>query len=233
MLNLNYNIQLKDIFIYKIDDRYVNPIVEIYLSDDINENHLIFNTLDFNFASSDNKKYFFASSSYGYCFDLFEKLLQYSHDFGTRDKTLAFYGSKILERLYLHYQNSNIAYNTIEQFLVDFKYKICETLPALLLKQYYMFEKIYELNDDDITEREHAININALNDNSKIEKPLDNLAEFVSEQNASKISKNKLNAYVDYLEEVKPTVERELIKAVKPLFFTVIPEYNYIYKGEY
>lgn len=231
MLNLNYNIQLKDIFIYEYKNTVYEP-VEIYLSEDINENHLIFNALDSN-ATSQNKKYFFSSYYYGYCFDLFSNLLAYSNESGTRGRALSTYGSKILERLYLHYQNSNIAYNTIEQFLVDFKYKICETLPALLLKQYYMFEKIYELNDDDITEREHAININALNDNSKIEKPLDNLAEFVSEQNASKISKNKLNAYVDYLEEVKPTIERELIKAVKPLFFTVIPEYNYIYKGEY
>lgn len=232
MLNLNYNIQLKDIFIYKLTEYNVSKPVEIYLSEDINEKHLIFNSLDRPYGG-ENKHYFFYSPYYGYCYDLFAQLLSGLHTFGDRAALLEEYGSKILERLYLHYQNSNIAYNTIEQFLVDFKYKIAETLPPLLLKQYYMFEKIYALTDDDITEREHAININALNDNSKIEKPLDNLAEFVSEQNASKISKNKLNAYVDYLEEVKPTVERELIKAVKPLFFTVIPEYNYIYKGEY
>lgn len=232
MLNLNYNIQLKDIFVYKLNENNTLNPVEIYLSDDINENHLIFNSLEYR-TSSENKKYFFYSSYYGYCYDLFNRLLTGLGIFGDRAETLNLYASKILERLYLHYQNSNIAYNTIEQFLVDFKYKIAETLPALLLKQYYMFDKIYSLTDDDIIEREHAININALNDNSKIEKPLDNLAEFVSEQNASKISKNKLNAYIDYMDEVKPTIERELIKAVKPLFFTVIPEYNYIYKGEY
>ena len=232
MLNLNYNIQLKDIFIYKLTEYNVSKPVEIYLSEDINEKHLIFNSLDRPYGS-ENKNYFFYSPYYGYCYDLFGQLLKGLHEFGNRAVLLEDYGAKILERLYLHYQNSNIAYNTIEQFLVDFKYKIAETLPALLLKQYYMFEKIYPLNDDDIIEREHAININALNDNSKIEKPLDNLSEFVSEQNASKISKNKLNAYIDYMDEVKPTIERELIKAVKPLFFTVIPEYNYIYKGEY
>lgn len=231
MLNLNYNILLKDIFIY--DDKYISSDdVEIYLSEDINDKHLIFNTLRYGYIGDDRKS-FFSSSYYGYCFDLFDNLISKLDLSETRDYTLAFYASKILERLYLHYQNSNIAYNTVEQFLVDFKYKISETLPALLLKQYYMFDKIYELDDNDIIEREHAININALNDNSKIEKPLDNLTEFVSEQNASKISKNKLNAYVDYMNEVKPTIERELIKAVKPLFFTVIPEYNYIYKGEY
>lgn len=232
MLNLNYNILLKDIFIYKIINEDLYPRVEIYLNDDINERHLIFNTLD-NGTMSDNKHYFFSSPYYGYCYDLFNEMLKELHIFGTRAQELNFYASKMLERLYLHYQNCNIAYTSIEQFLIDFKYKISESLSKILLKQYFIFEKIYTLSDDDVVEREHAININALNDNSKIEKPLDNLAEFVSEQTASKISKNKLNAYVDYMEQMKGTVEHELIKAVKPLFFTIIPEYNYIYKGEY
>lgn len=233
MLNLNYNILLKDIFIYEVINEDLNPRVEIYLNEDINERHLIFNSLDYPYAIGDDKQYFFYSPYYGYCYDLFEEMLKDIHEFASRGRALNFYASKMLERLYLHYQNCNIAYTSIEQFLIDFKYKISESLSKILLKQYIIFDKIYTLTDDDVVEREHAININALNDNSKIEKPLDNLAEFVSEQTASKISKNKLTAYVDYMEQMSGTFEHELIKAVKPLFFTIIPEYNYIYKGEY
>lgn len=231
MLNLNYNIQLKDIFIYKITDNDQYPKVEIYLNEDINERRLILNKISstYNYNPILTGEYlFFNSPYYGHC----QSLLNFNGDTPMDNAKVNIF-NEMIERVYLHYQNSNISYTSIEQFLIDFKRKICENFAKIIDKQYILFNKIYALTDDDIIEREHAININALNDNSKIEKPLDNLAEFVSEQTASKISKNKLNAYVDYMEQMRPSMDEELIRALKPLFFTIIPEYNYIYKGEY
>ena len=80
MLNLNYNIQLKDIFIYNIDEAHR---VEIYLNEDINKNHLIFNDIWKDDISVGSLNRFFNSNYYGHCFDFFRPLMEDYNNYTT------------------------------------------------------------------------------------------------------------------------------------------------------
>lgn len=133
-----------------------------------------------------------------------------------------------IDNIYFKYKNCTINYDNPIEFLTDLKLKILNVIEKYCRKHEYI-QELYQLTNEDFQTIQTSINASAINDNTTLEKPLDNMAEYVSNQLGNKIKESTVSAILRKIDTLREDVMLDFINEVKPLFISVIPQQNYFY----
>lgn len=133
-----------------------------------------------------------------------------------------------IDNIYFKYKNCTINYDNPIEFLTDLKLKILNVIEKYCRKHEYI-QELYQLTNEDFQTIQTSINATAINDNTTLEKPLDNMAEYVSNQLGNKIKESTVSAILRKIDTLRDDVMLDFINEVKPLFISVIPQQNYFY----
>jgi len=132
--------------------------------------------------------------------------------------------------LYRQYHNSNIQYNTPEDFKCDLA-NILEDEFEKYKKQKELAQKIYSLTDHEITLASSALASSANNPNLQQEDPTKWLS-FVGAQAYTDTHNGKLQAYLLAIKNIPTKSVGELLTRCSDLFKQIIPQQIFIYKGD-
>lgn len=143
---------------------------------------------------------------------------------GSENLIFAKYIYKVLFRQYC---NSNIQYDTPDEFKCDLA-NILEDSFDEWKKQLDVAKKTQELTDDELLEVTTAISNSANNPNTKLPNPKD-LIEYVGAQVSSFSSNGKLVGYVTALSMIPTHMIGKILKDCGRLFKTIIPNQIFIY----
>ena len=130
------------------------------------------------------------------------------------DATHAF----LFKRLYNQYANSNVNYMTPDAFLRHFMMLYESTCDQMKVRM-AILAKAYALTDADLVVLSQSINAVANNDDTALSKPLDELAEYVSQQVGNKTNGNLFEAYMTYVEKIKDRYLVEFVRQFRGEFF--------------
>lgn len=138
----------------------------------------------------------------------------------------------IYNNLFNMFCNSNVNYDTIDAFKRHFAIELLNIYRQYLFK-YQTLDEMYKLSIDDLNVIQYGINNVALNDNTKILNPLDNLVEFVSSQTSDKTRANKLASYITAVRDIADMYIFDFLDKFKKHFMQIIPTaYDVYKKGE-
>lgn len=132
--------------------------------------------------------------------------------------------------LFRRFHNSNIQYDTIDDFKCDFA-NILEDYFARYKKQVDLIKKIEQLTEEDILRISTALANQSNNPNSKPTDPTQPL-EFVSAQAFTIARDNKLQAYLRALQNIPTLFIEEMLKKCVNLFKTIIPKVVYVFEDK-
>lgn len=113
------------------------------------------------------------------------------------------YHTTLFRRLYQKYANSQVAYETPVAFYYNF-FLTYENHFNQYKKRAEILNKIYGLDDNQLLTASQAVNNIALNNNELTKDPLNNIIEYVSEQQTNRQIADifyKLTAVIDNLED--------------------------------
>lgn len=130
--------------------------------------------------------------------------------------------------LFRRYHNSNIQYDTIEDFECDFA-NILEDNFDKFKKQFDYVKKIEQLSEEDYIEISRAIANQAVNPNSKPDDPTQPL-DFVSSQAFTLAKDNKQQAFLRAISGIPTKLIGEMLKKCVNLFKTICTKEIFVYK---
>lgn len=140
------------------------------------------------------------------------------------NSTFAEYIYKIL---YRRYHNSNIQYDTIEDFKCDFANVIEDTF-SKYQKQVDIIQKMQNLTDKELLTISTAIANTSTNPNTKLADP-ESPIEYVSAQAYTIAKDNKLQAYLRALESIPTKLIGIMLQRCVNLFKSIIPNQVFVY----
>lgn len=129
------------------------------------------------------------------------------------------YVNSIYFVLFNRYANSEICYETIDEFKMRFSVIFFDFYNSFQ-KSLKMIDLINKLEEDDLLTLNEMINNQALNSNEPIENPRKPI-DFVSNQNYSLQISNKLDRYLYFIDSLKENNFDYIIKRFKPLFLPI------------
>lgn len=132
--------------------------------------------------------------------------------------------------LFRKYHNSNIQYDTINDFKCDFANKI-EDIFTKYQKQLELIKKINNLTDAEIMTISTAIANSANNPNTTVDDPTKPL-DYVGAQAYTIANTGKLQAYLQALRLIPTKLIDELLLQCRGLFKTIIPNQINLFGGE-
>ena len=145
----------------------------------------------------------------------------------TANLNFAEYLYKILFR---RYHNSNIQYDTIEDFKCDFANILEDSF-----KQYQMqllsINKVYALTDAELVTINTALANQSNNPNSVPDDPTEPL-EYISAQAFTIAKDNKLQAYMRAINNIPTQLIKAMLLRCVNLFKTILPTQIYVYTEE-
>lgn len=141
--------------------------------------------------------------------------------------TFAQYIYKILFR---KYHNSNVQYDTPDDFKCDLA-NIIEDVFDKYKQQVKLAKKISSLTDDELLVVSTALANSANNPNSEPTDPTKPFS-FVGAQAFTIANTGKLQGYLQALRAIPSKLIDEMLMSVRRLFKTVIPNQIFIYKGD-
>lgn len=162
-------------------------------------------------------------------FDAFKTLLsEIPFDYNALDEGIVM---RAYYLLYRRYGLSNVRYTTPEAFYNQFSIILDDELDRYI-RRYKLIQKSIEITDDDLIEFNKMVQNYANNPNTKPDNPLDPL-EYVTSQNYSVQFSNKLEAYVNAINNMPSNYSEAFLDKFKDLFINIIPQNIPIYtKGE-
>lgn len=125
------------------------------------------------------------------------------------------------------FYDSSICYDTKDAFKRHFGLTY-SNLFQKFTRQESLLEKMYALTDEELFMINQSISSLATNDNSSVEKPLDELTTFVTNQTGVKSIKDKLTSYMTALNNLIDKMIFESIEDFKKHFISVLYDDLYI-----
>lgn len=141
--------------------------------------------------------------------------------------TFAKYIYKILFR---RFHNSNIQYDTIEDFECDFA-NIIEDNFEKYKKQVEIAKKMQNLTDEELIQINSALANQSNNPNTELEDPTKPI-NFVSSQAFTLAKDNKLTAYLRALQTIPTQLIDAMLMRCRTLFKTIISNQIFVYKNK-
>lgn len=132
--------------------------------------------------------------------------------------------------LFRRYHNSNVQYDTIEDFKLDFA-NVLEDCFAKYKQQMDILTKIHALTEKELITLNTALANNSLNPNTVVDDPTEPL-EYISAQAYSYTQDNKLNAFLRAMENIPGKLIDTMLRRCVNLFKTVLTNQIFIYEGE-
>lgn len=132
--------------------------------------------------------------------------------------------------LFRRYHNSNVQYDTIDDFKLDFA-NVLEDCFTKYKRQMEILTKIHELTDKELITINTALANNSLNPNTRVDDPTAPL-DFISAQAYSFTQDNKLNAFLRAMENIPGKLIDTMLRRCVNLFKTVLTNQIFVYKGE-
>lgn len=130
--------------------------------------------------------------------------------------------------LFRRYCNSNVQYDTIEDFCCDLA-NILEDNFDKYKRQFEIIKDMYNLTNDELAILNKALANNSLNPNTEVDDPTQPL-NYISAQAFSYTSDNKVNAFMRALENMPTKLVDSLLRRCVNLFKTILPNQIFVYK---
>lgn len=140
------------------------------------------------------------------------------------------FANYLFKILFRKYHNSNVQYDTPEDFKCDFA-NILEDSFDKFKRQIDLSKKIVELTDEELLTMTTALANSANNPNAKPVDPTKPF-EFVGAQAFTLAKNGKFQAYLTALNNIPTKLIDEMLLACRGLFKTFISNQIYIYRGE-
>lgn len=163
----------------------------------------------------------------------FEKFKQFIDKYEIVDLTVAenlTFAQYIYKILFRRYHNSNVQYDTIEDFECDFA-NILEDNFDKYKKQVELTRKMQQLTDEEIIQISTALANQSTNPNTKLDDPTKPI-EYVSSQAFTLANDNKLNAYLRALQTIPTKLIDAMLMRCRTLFKTIITNQIYVYDNK-
>lgn len=129
------------------------------------------------------------------------------------------------------FANSNIRYDSVDAFLSNFGITYEDGFCVMQARQ-KICDALYNLSADEIAVISENITNTALTDNSYLQNPLDQVANFSSEQVSSRDKGAKYLAYIDALEKMTNRFLDEFICDFSKHFARLFTRTDYFYDKE-
>lgn len=136
----------------------------------------------------------------------------------------------IYKVLFRRYHNSNVQYDTIDDFCCDLA-NVLEDSFDKYKKQFEIIKKMYELTPDELTTLNTALANNSVNPNTVVEDPTKPL-EYISAQAFSYTKDNKVNAFMRALENMPTKLIDSMLRRCVNLFKTILPNQIFVFKEQ-
>lgn len=146
------------------------------------------------------------------------------------DPTNQTFARYIYKLLFRQYHNSNVQYDTPEDFKCDLA-NILEDEFSKYQKQVALAESIYNLSQDELTIASTALASSANNPNTQQDDPTTWLS-YVGAQAYTSTKNGKLQAYLLAIKNIPTKNVGELLTRCSGLFKRIISDQIFIYKGE-
>lgn len=143
------------------------------------------------------------------------------------DENFANYIYKIL---YRRYANSNVQFDTIEDFKLNFA-NVLEDNFKKYKQQLRIIQKVQNLTDDELITISTALANQSNNPNTAPDDPTKPL-EFISAQAFTLARDNKLQAYLRAVNTIPTQLIDEMLMRCANLFKTLIPNQVFVYENE-
>ena len=140
------------------------------------------------------------------------------------------FGQYVYKLLFRRYHNSNIQYDTTEDFKNDLA-NILEDSFDKFKTQNELIKKLHKITDEDIFIISEALANQANNPNSSTQDPKQPL-NYISAQAYSYAKDNKLQAYLRALNNMPTKLINELLINCSGLFKRYIPQQTFTFKGD-
>lgn len=142
----------------------------------------------------------------------------------------------VFDLLYRHFNHQNIRYTTQDAFKLELL-NVYENKFKQFLNSKSLIDKMYQLTDDELLEV--SINLNNFANNSDTAVANDTeILPFCSSQSWSKLSSNKLQGYMQAINQIPSLQIYKFLKtddrnemAFSDLFMKVVPNIKYYYNG--
>ena len=137
------------------------------------------------------------------------------------------FASYIYKILFRRYANSNVQYDTIEDFKLDFA-NILEDNFLKYQQQINLIKQINQLSNEDIIAISTALANTSNNPNTAITDPTQPI-EFISNQAFTIARDNKLQAYLRAIQSIPTQLIDSILMPCVNLFKTILPKTIYVY----
>lgn len=137
--------------------------------------------------------------------------------------------SHIWKVLYREYCESNVMYDTIKLFKMDF-YNLFEDNFEKIKKEISLVNKINKMKEDEINLINESISNNANNPNYEInEEDILKPIKYISNQVYSNLKGNKFVKYIQAIENIPPLRNQAIIDTFRKLFYNIYTGERYFY----
>lgn len=135
----------------------------------------------------------------------------------------------ILPYIYNFYVNSNINYDTDEAFKRQFIITFMNVVKRFE-REHKIIEQVYNIQDDEINIISRVTSVIANNDNSVITDPLSTVLEYVSAQDVTQQTRNKLDAFYGAIDKLSNDIIETFINELRKHFVAILYDPFYLYK---
>lgn len=163
-------------------------------------------------------------------FEAFNNFLTQYQVFDTTSAVNLSFAQYIYKVLYRRYHNSNVQYDTIDDFCCDFANVLEDTIEKYQ-KQLELIKKMYALTENELLMLNSALANNSLNPNTVVDDPTKPL-EYISAQAFSYTNDNKLTAFMRALNNLPSKLIDTMLRRCVNLFKTILPNQIYVYKEQ-
>lgn len=162
-------------------------------------------------------------------FDTFNEFMTEYEIINMEDPTNLTFARYIFKLLFRQYHNSNVQYDTPEDFKCDLA-NILEDEFSKYQKQVALTENIYNLSQDELTIVSTALASSANNPNIQQEDPTTWLS-YVGAQAYTSTKNGKLQAYLLAIKNIPTKNVGALLTRCSGLFKQIIPDQIFIFEG--
>lgn len=163
-------------------------------------------------------------------FDKFQAFLTNQKVVDLSDAENLTFAQYIYKILFRRYHNSNIQFDTIEDFECELA-NVLEDNFAKYKRQVELAKQMQQLTDNDILTISKALANQSNNPNTKATDPTQPL-EYISAQAFTIATDNKLQGYLRALQNIPTQLIDEMLMRCANLFKTLIPNQIFVYENE-
>lgn len=163
-------------------------------------------------------------------FEKFKEFLNRYNVVDVNDNANLLFAQYVFKVLFRRYCNSNVQYDTIEDFCCDFA-NVLEDNFDKYKRQYDIIKEMYKLTVDELAIVNKALANNSVNPNTELDDPTKPL-NYISAQAFSYTTDNKVLAFMRALENMPTKLIDSLTRRCVNLFKTILPNQIFVFKEQ-